>query len=95
MIGVANVNGVITDMDKAVIPVLDRGFLYGDSLYEVAITQNHVPIFMDDHMDRMRSSASKMQMPLTISDAKIKVLVGFQPETNRTKCNNRLKSIEQ
>ena len=25
MIGVANVNGIITDIDKAVIPVLDRG----------------------------------------------------------------------
>ena len=75
MIGVANVNGVITDMDKAVIPVLDRGFLYGDSLYEVAITKNHIPIFMDDHMERMRSSARKMQMPLTISDEKIKVLL--------------------
>ena len=25
MIGVANVNGIITDLDKAAIPVLDRG----------------------------------------------------------------------
>ncbi|SVD24753.1 uncharacterized protein METZ01_LOCUS377607, partial [marine metagenome] len=31
----ANVDGQITAMHDAKIPVMDRGFLYGDSVYEV------------------------------------------------------------
>jgi branched-subunit amino acid aminotransferase/4-amino-4-deoxychorismate lyase len=31
----ANVNGQITPLEEARISILDRGFLYGDSVYEV------------------------------------------------------------
>ena len=31
----ANVNGEITPLEDARISILDRGFLYGDSVYEV------------------------------------------------------------
>lgn len=34
---VANVNGKISSLENAVIGVSDRGFLYGDSLYEVRV----------------------------------------------------------
>ena len=30
-----SVNGVISGADQARVPVLDRGFLYGDSVFEV------------------------------------------------------------
>ena len=29
----ANINGRITPLEEAAVPVLDRGFLYGDSVY--------------------------------------------------------------
>ena len=44
-----NVDGLITLMADATIPVMDRGFLYGDSVYEVFRTYKGVPVFMDDH----------------------------------------------
>ena len=49
-------------LQKAVIPILDRGFLYGDSYYEVVITKDHQPVFMQDHLDRGRLSALMMDM---------------------------------
>ena len=37
-------------MAEATVPVLDRGFLYGDSVYEVFRTEDGVPLFLDDHV---------------------------------------------
>ncbi|MEO0529969.1 MAG: aminotransferase class IV [Planctomycetota bacterium] len=63
----ANVNGVITPMDEATIPVADRGFLYGDSVYEVFRTYDGVPLFWEEHFDRMEQSARLIHMPITQS----------------------------
>lgn len=65
---VANVNGKLTLLEDAKIPITDRGFLYGDSLYEVIIIENGFPMFLKEHLERMHKSAEKMRMKLTISD---------------------------
>ena len=44
----ANVNGLITPLEDARISVLDRGFLYGDSIYEVFRTYDGVPLFCQE-----------------------------------------------
>ena len=62
-----NVNGYITNAEDAVIPVLDRGFLYGDSVYEVFRTYKGVPVFMDDHFERLENSARLIHMDLQYS----------------------------
>ena len=46
--GFTNVDGYITKTEDARISVLDRGFLYGDSLYEVYLTLAWVEIL---HLD--------------------------------------------
>jgi len=71
MSGFTNVNGTITRSEDARVPVLDRGFLYGDSVYEVYLTLNHTPMFMQEHLDRARKSAAMMRMTITQSDAQI------------------------
>ena len=53
----ANVNGEITPLEDARISILDRGFLYGDSVYEVFRTYSGVPLFCHEHFDRMENSA--------------------------------------
>ena len=45
----AAVDGVVTPLAEARIPVMDRGFLYGDSIYEVFRTYEGVPLFFDEH----------------------------------------------
>lgn len=63
----ANVNGVLSPLDEATIPVADRGFLYGDSVYEVFRTYDGVPLFWEEHFDRMEQSARLIHMPIAQS----------------------------
>lgn len=53
----ANVNGEITPAEEAKISILDRGFLYGDSVYEVFRTYNGIPFYYEEHFDRLEKSA--------------------------------------
>jgi branched-chain amino acid aminotransferase len=68
----ANVNGEITPLEEARISVLDRGFLYGDSVYEVFRTYSGVPMFCHEHFDRMENSARLIHM--TISQSREEML---------------------
>ena len=52
----SNVDGHITPTAEACVPVLDRGFLYGDSIYEVFRTYSGVPLFT-------RSTGSGWRIP--------------------------------
>jgi branched-chain amino acid aminotransferase len=63
----ANVNGEITPLEDARISVLDRGFLYGDSVYEVFRTYSGVPMFCLEHFDRMENSARLIHMNISQS----------------------------
>ncbi len=64
-----NVDGEITRTEDARVPVLDRGFLYGDSIYEVFRTYQGVPLFYDEHWARFENSAALVHMGLAISSA--------------------------
>lgn len=63
----ANVDGQITPLAEARISILDRGFLYGDSVYEVFRTYSGVPLFCHEHFDRMDHSARLIQMQIAQS----------------------------
>lgn len=62
-----SVDGVITRTADARIPVLDRGFLYGDSIYEVFRTYSGVPLFYDEHWQRFENSAALTRMRIGIA----------------------------
>jgi branched-chain amino acid aminotransferase len=71
-----NFNGVIKD--DACISVFDHGFLFGDSVYEVVLTQNNKPIFLTEHLDRLNNSANEIYLKIPQSDA------WFEEQINRT-----------
>src|SRR5262245_35083234 len=54
---VVSVNGLLTSADEARISPLDRGFLFGDSVYETIRTYNGRPFRLGPHLDRLRLSA--------------------------------------
>ncbi len=70
MRSVVSVDGVITDADRAVVPVLDRGFLYGDSVYEVFWWHRGVLIQAAEHFARLRASAQRIYMEVPGPDAR-------------------------
>ncbi len=59
-----SINGVIAQENKAYVSVLDRGFLYGDSVYEVTMTVRGVPVFLEEHLDRLENSARMIGMKI-------------------------------
>lgn len=67
-----NVNGVITPPEQAKISVFDRGFLYGDSVYEVTQTYDGVPFLLEEHLDRLWYSAEQLDMNIAIERDELK-----------------------
>jgi branched-chain amino acid aminotransferase len=59
-----NVEGTLVPPEKAVVPVLDRGFLYGDSVYEVVRTYAGRPFELDRHFARMEQTARRIDLTL-------------------------------
>jgi D-alanine transaminase len=63
-------NGEFLPLEEARIPVLDRGFIFGDGVYEV------IPVFqgrlfrIEQHLDRLQNSLDAIRIvnPLTNSD---------------------------
>ena len=53
-----NINGKLLSGDKAKISVFDRGFLFGDSIYEVTYTEDGQILFLEEHLDRLETSAN-------------------------------------
>jgi branched-chain amino acid aminotransferase len=64
-----NLDGVISP--TATISVLDRGFLYGDSVYEVVRTFNRQTFGLQEHLDRLRQSAAYLYLSVPWSDRQI------------------------
>jgi D-alanine transaminase len=52
----ANLNGVQMSLDEVKIPALDRGFLLGDSVYEVIRVYQGRPWLMEEHLRRLAHS---------------------------------------
>jgi branched-chain amino acid aminotransferase len=69
MTTLCNVDGFISPAADARIPVLDRGFLFGDSCYEVLQTVGDVPFGWPEHWARLEASASAMLMRLDLEPA--------------------------
>jgi branched-chain amino acid aminotransferase len=57
-----NFNGQIHD--ELDISVLDHGFLFGDSVYEVVCTIKNQPCFLDKHLCRLFASASAISLDI-------------------------------
>jgi len=56
------IDGAPVDAADARVPVFDRGFLYGDSVYEVTRAFGGVAFALDEHLDRLERSAAGLLM---------------------------------
>jgi branched-chain amino acid aminotransferase len=60
----ANTNGRLHPADEPSLSPLNRGFLYGDAIYEVWRTYNGVIFAWNEHWQRLESSAAALYMDL-------------------------------
>jgi branched-chain amino acid aminotransferase len=59
-----NIDGLIGAPEEMRISALDRGFLYGDSVYEVVRTYGGVPFALGEHLERLARSAERLAIRL-------------------------------
>jgi D-alanine transaminase len=62
-------NGEFTPIEEARIPVLDRGFIFGDGVYEVIPVYSGYPFRLVQHLERLQKSldAIKLANPMTLA----------------------------
>ncbi|WP_223670095.1 D-amino acid aminotransferase [Kangiella shandongensis] len=65
---IAYLNGHYIELEQAKVPVLDRGFLFGDGVYEVIPVYAGNPFRLSSHINRLRKSLAAIYMSLPQSD---------------------------
>lgn len=75
-------NGKFLPIEQAMVPVLDRGFIFGDGVYELVPVYSRVPFRIDEHLRRLERSLAevKIRNPYTAAQWKeiIARLIGEQ-----------------
>jgi branched-chain amino acid aminotransferase len=67
----ASVNGQIVRAEEARVSVLDNGFAFGDSVYEVMRTYGGQPFEPGRHFRRLRASAARLGFEIPPSDGEL------------------------
>jgi D-alanine transaminase len=55
-------NGTFLPIEDAKIPVLDRGFIFGDGVYELVPVYSRVPFRLDEHLARLERSLAEVRI---------------------------------
>lgn len=58
------INGKITNPSEARVSVFDRGFLFGDAVYEVTRSYGRIFFQIEEHIDRLYNSADNINLNL-------------------------------
>ena len=64
---VVYLNGKYLPLSQAGVSVLDRGFVFGDGIYEVVPIYHRQPFRMQEHLDRLERSLSKLEISAPMS----------------------------
>ncbi|MFH1980399.1 MAG: D-amino acid aminotransferase [Pseudomonadota bacterium] len=59
----AYVNGKMMEIGSAVVPIEDRGYQFGDAVYEFIASYNGRLCFMEEHLDRLMRSLQGLAFP--------------------------------
>ena len=80
-------NGDFLPLAEARIPVLDRGFIFGDGIYEVVPVYQRRLFRFDEHLARLNRSLSKLRLPEPAARdewlARCRQLVAARPEDDQ------------
>ena len=68
-------NGEWMPIEDAKIPVLDRGFIFGDGIYEVIPVYGRKPFCAEGHLARMRRSLEAVRIRNPYSEARWNELI--------------------
>lgn len=75
MVQIVHLNGQFLPLEEARVPVLDRGFIFGDGVYEVIPVYSRHPFRLQDHLKRLQHSLDGIRLANPHGDAEWTVLV--------------------
>ncbi len=61
-------NGEFMPLEEARVPVLDRGFIFGDGVYEVVPVYSRHPFRLAEHLKRLQNSLAGIRLANPLSD---------------------------
>ncbi len=61
-------NGRVIEEGTAVLPVMNRGFRYGDGIFESIRISNSAPCYLPDHLDRLYAGMKILGIPEPAKD---------------------------
>jgi len=61
-------NGRFMPIEEAMVPVLDRGFIFGDGVYEVIPAYSRLPFRLAEHLRRLQNSLDAIGLKNPYSD---------------------------
>jgi branched-chain amino acid aminotransferase len=70
------------EANKAVLPVSDLSINRGYGVFDFIRTQNHQPVFLQDHIDRLFASADAMHLIIPYSKQKLIDIINLLREKN-------------
>jgi len=71
MAALISINGTVTSQEEAAIPAMDRGFLFGDNVFEVLVGFNGKLLDLTEHLDRLRLSADDLRIDIPWSNQEL------------------------
>jgi branched-chain amino acid aminotransferase len=66
MNSVVVIDGRLVSGDQACVSVFDRGFLYGDSVFEAIATRGGMPVDLEAHLARLVRSAEQVHIAMPV-----------------------------
>ena len=75
-------NGQFMPLEQAMVPVLDRGFIFGDGVYEVIPVYSRLPFRLDEHLRRLQHSLDSIKLANPHTDAEWKQIIHDLIEKN-------------
>ena len=88
-------NGEFSTLDKANISVMDRGFIFGDGIYEVVPVYGGRPFRFDEHMGRLERSLAEIRIPNLLTREGWRDLVGQLVERHAKSVGQAVNSLNQ
>lgn len=84
MTTLVSLDGSIVAAEDARVSVFDRGFLYGDSVFEALRTYGGVPFALTEHLERLARSAKRalIEMPVSIQQFREEIEAALRAANN-------------
>lgn len=76
-------NGKYLPIEQATVSVTDRGFLFGDGIYDVISLYGGKPFYAQRHLQRLRHGLKKIDVQLAMTDAEIMQVLQQLLEKNK------------